>query len=151
VLLHVLDKWCVGCQPDAFVLLQPTSPLRLPGSIDAAISEFKSQKADSLVSVSENHTFFWKNPENPHALYDYQNRPRRQDIQPADRWYRETGSIYITRTVTFRACNNRLGGKIAMYKMHEDESYEIDTEIDFQLLQLLFEQNAERLIQRSQN
>lgn len=142
VLLHVLDQWCVDGQPEAIVLLQPTSPLRLTGSIDAAISEFKLQRADSLLSVCESHAFFWKNPEKPQALYDYQNRPRRQDILPADRWYRETGSIYITRTATFRACKNRLGGKIAMYVMQEEESYEIDTEVDFLLLQMLFDRNT---------
>lgn len=151
VLLHVLDQWCPEGQPEAFVLLQPTSPLRLPGSIDAAISEYKLHEADSLVSVCESHAFFWKNPDKPQALYDYQNRPRRQDILPADRWYRETGSIYLTRTSMFRALNNRLGGKIAVYKMQEDESYEIDTEVDFLLLQILFERNVASGILKNSN
>ena len=142
VLMHVLDQWCVDGQPEAFVLLQPTSPLRLSGSIAAAISEYKLQEADSLVSVCESHAFFWRDHGNLTALYDYQNRPRRQDILPADRWYRENGSIYITRTDTFRACENRLGGNIAMFVMEEIESYEIDTEIDFVLLQALFAAQA---------
>ena len=142
VLLHVLDQWCADGEPEAFVLLQPTSPLRLPGSIDAAITDFKLQNADSLISVCESHAFFWKRPDNPQALYDYHNRPRRQDILAVDRLYRETGSIYITRTGMFRACNNRLGGKIAMYVMQEEESYEIDTEVDFLFLQMLFERNV---------
>lgn len=142
VLLHVLDHWCADGEPESFMLLQPTSPLRLPGSIDAAISEYTTLEVDSLVSVCENHAFFWKNITQPQALYNYKRRPRRQDILPNDKWYRETGSIYITRTALFRANENRLGGKIAMYKMSEDESFEIDTETDFRLLQTLFEINA---------
>jgi len=150
VLLHVLDTWCADGQPEAFVLLQPTSPLRLPGSIDAAIAEYKLQEADSLVSVCESHAFFWRNHGSPVALYDYQNRPRRQDILPADRWYRENGSIYITRTATFHACKNRLGGKIAMYVMQEIESCEIDSETDFIFLQTLFEHNlVSRILESS--
>jgi CMP-N,N'-diacetyllegionaminic acid synthase len=144
VLLHVLEQWCVDCRPEAFVLLQPTSPLRLPGSIDAAIAEYKFKEADSLVSVCESHAFFWQHQSKPIALYDYQNRPRRQDILPADRMYRENGSIYITRTETFLTYKNRLSGKVAMFVMQEVESYEIDTETDFVLLQMLMKNNMAR-------
>jgi N-acylneuraminate cytidylyltransferase len=139
-LLHVLGQMCPSGTPDSFVLLQPTSPLRLPRSLEAAILQFESQGADSLLSVCESHAFFWRNTDNPSALYDYKNRPRRQDISPADRWYRENGSIYISRTKEFLACGNRLSGKIAMYVMQEQESYEIDTETDFVLMQVLFSQ-----------
>ncbi|MEN9965988.1 MAG: hypothetical protein RL416_145 [Pseudomonadota bacterium] len=141
VLAHAIQNWCDVEEDHVVLLLQPTSPLRLPLSIDNAINTFYNQKADSLASVSDNHSFFWKNIETPVALYDYKNRPRRQDILPSDRWYRENGSIYLTKVSVLLAHNNRLGGKIAMHKMHECESWEIDTEIDFHFIEELMAKN----------
>lgn len=135
VLSHAVDWYRKdGYSPDAVVLLQPTSPWRRAGSLAAALARFEAEQADSLLSVCENHHFFWKNPRQPEALYDFRNRPRRQDISAADRWYRENGSIYITRTGLLMQGGNRLGGKIAMHPMQEDESWEIDSLADFDIV-----------------
>ena len=138
VLLHAIAELeRFGYVPDAVVLLQATSPARRAGAIDSAIEQFEREDADSLVSVCENHYFFWKNRQTPEALYDFRNRPRRQDIAEEARWYRENGSIYITRTQVLRAQRNRLAGKITMFLMSEAESWEIDTESDFRVLEAL--------------
>ncbi|PYB77107.1 acylneuraminate cytidylyltransferase family protein [Rhizobium wuzhouense] len=135
VLLHALNHYeAKGQCFEAVILLQPTSPFRKPGAVKAAISTFETEGADSLLSVCENHHFFWRNPAAPEALYDFRDRPRRQDIRSVDRWYRETGSIYITKTDLFRKEKNRLGGKIAMFMMTEEESWEIDSLSDFQIV-----------------
>jgi N-acylneuraminate cytidylyltransferase len=122
---------------DAVVLLQPTSPLRFSGTLAAALTAFESQGAASLLGVCENHHFFWCNPGNPAALYDYRNRPRRQDIQPSDRWYRENGSIYITRAASFRRDSNRICEPIHMHLMREEEGWEIDSLSDFVIVEAL--------------
>lgn len=42
-----------GGEPEALVLLQPTSPLRRPQSVAAALKIFEETSADSVVSVAE--------------------------------------------------------------------------------------------------
>ena len=140
VLLHAVTEWCATDQPEVVILLQPTSPLRLDGTLEAAMTEFERCNADSLLSVCENHSFFWKAKKQPCANYDIYNRPRRQDIQPDDLQYRETGSFYLTRTEILLELGNRLGGKIELFTTPEIESWEIDTEIDFLIVEKLMQE-----------
>jgi CMP-N,N'-diacetyllegionaminic acid synthase len=147
VMAHALDWYAErGASFDSIALLQPTSPLRLAGTIDAAFAEFARAEADSLVGVVASHHFFWRRDGAVEALYDFRNRPRRQDLAPGQRWYRETGSIYISRTDAFRRSGNRLSGSIALFVMDELEGWEIDSEADFAVMDALFTRiaNADR-------
>lgn len=138
VMNYALDWYeRVGRTFDAVVLLQPTSPLRLPGTLAAALDAFERNRVESLLGVCENHHFYWRNRDEPVALYDYRIRPRRQDIQPEDRWYRENGSIYITRIASFRQHANRLSTPIHMHVMQEEEGWEIDSLADFVVVEAL--------------
>ena len=119
--------------PDYVVLLQPTSPIRLSADIDQAIRKIIDDKADSLISVRENSSFFWSK-ENEPLNYDYQKRPRRQDKQ----WELiENGSIYITKREILVNEKNRIGGRILTYLMPEWASFEIDTAFDFDLIEFI--------------
>ena len=82
VMLHALEFYRENKNyiPNAIILLQPTSPIRRPKSITEALNEFERKNLDSLLSVCEDHHFYWKNKESPEALYDFENRPIRQDI-----------------------------------------------------------------------
>jgi CMP-N,N'-diacetyllegionaminic acid synthase len=139
VLLHALD-WLEkndDYRPEAVLLLQPTCPVRKAGTLDRALKLFDDRKADSLVGAREIHPFLWRGIESPEASYDFMNRPRRQEVAETDQLFEETGSIYITRTEFLRRTGNRLGGKIALFRMDGDESWDVDVEADLRVVDAL--------------
>lgn len=136
-LLHALDalRDAEGWQPDLVCFLQCTSPIRAAGDIDGAIACWQREGADALLSVSPSHRFLWQRAADgsAHSLnYDWRARPRRQDMAPQ---YVENGSIYLFRPAALRAGGNRLHGRIALYEMAELAALEIDSLLDFQLVE----------------
>ena len=118
---------------DYLVLLQPTSPLRYPKQIDESIELIIKEKGDSLLSVYKNDSFMWSK-DGKSINYDYRDRPRRQDKE----WeFIENGSVYITKRDILLSEKNRLGGRIIMYEMPKWMSFEIDEEIDFEIIEYL--------------
>ena len=120
--------------------MQVTSPLRPEGSLDKAIRHFQNGKYDSLLSICPTHRFFWrtKDDETTYAEYNYMKRPRRQDIKSTDIRYVENGSIYIFNRALFEKRENRLGGKIGFVIWPEEYSMEIDSLLDFKIIEDIF-------------
>lgn len=132
VVQHAIDyRTAQGREPDAVMLLQATSPIRYPGTLDRAVAQFRDSGVDSLVGVVPQTPFLWTAGNPPQAQYAVDRRPRRQDLAPDDYRYRETGSLYLTRTGIYRQFANRLGGRIGLFVMDEGEGVDIDTELDF--------------------
>lgn len=131
---HVLQN--IKFKPDIVVLLQPTSPLRPLNSLEKAINHFIDNNYDSLLSISPTHNFIWNISNNiAHPRYDYIKRPRRQDLNEKDINYIENGSLYIFKYSNFMKYKNRLGGKIGYIIFEEKYAMEIDTKLDFLILE----------------
>jgi CMP-N,N'-diacetyllegionaminic acid synthase len=138
-LIHTLDQLqeSESYQPDLVVFLQATSPLRRPGDVQNAVDLLVADGADSLFSACLPSGFVWRltdgvvGPLN----YDPTNRPRRQDA--AEEILIENGSIYVFKPSVLRGSGSRLGGKIAVYMMHANDSFEIDEPEDLVLLESL--------------
>ena len=125
-----------GAAPDAVMLLQATSPMRLPGTLSRAVAQLEATGVDSLVGVVPQAPFIWVEgtaDAGPTAAYDVTARPRRQDLTPATLRYRETGSVYLTRTWVYDELDNRIGGRVGLFVMDELEGIDVDTELDLEV------------------
>lgn len=145
-LIHVVDTLENDSRIDIdyIVFLQATSPFRPKGLIDQCFEKLKSQGGDSLVSVCFETIFYWqeKNGEGK-SLHDYKARPMRQDIAEDEKIYRENGSLYIMKRDILMEGKNRLGGKVILYPMEQENAFEIDTDFDFWLLEKIVERKIE--------
>ena len=120
-----------GRRPDAVMLLQATSPVRMPGTLERAVRQFVDSGADSMVGVIPIGPFIWAATEPPTAQYEVMNRPRRQDLTRETYRYRENGSLYITKTEIYEKYHNRLAGRIELFMLDDIEGVDIDVMIDF--------------------
>ena len=133
-----------AARPDQVMFLQATSPLRLPGTLSRCLDEFAVTGADSMVGVVPAEIFMWRRVPRVEALYPVDTRPRRQDLRPEQLRYRETGSLYLTRTEIYERHHNRLGGAIELFVMDPLEGIDIDAEHDFMLAESLWRRMSSR-------
>lgn len=134
VVRHAIDfRTAQGRRPDAVMLLQATSPVRLPGTLERALEQFATTDVDSLVGVVPHTPFFWTLGSPAAPGYDVTSRPRRQDLAPADYRYFENGSLYITRTDVYEHFDNRIGGRTGLFVLDEREAVDIDTLVDLRV------------------
>lgn len=122
-----------GIDFQAVCLLQPTCPFRTTEDINKAISIFKNQSADSLISVREvPHQY------NPHWVFEPTEEgsflkiatgekefiPRRQELPKA---YHRDGSIYMVKTKILLEQQSLYGQKIAFHLSENPIYVNIDT------------------------
>lgn len=136
VLLHFAEN----VDFDILVFLQCTSPLTKPEDIDGAIELFLSKKYDSILSVCGDQGgflcggFTWDEDGNS-VNYDFKNRQLRQNFKK--KLYRENGAIYIMSKKGLIKYKNRLYGKVGLYEMPKNRSFEIDEPEDFEFIEKL--------------
>lgn len=131
-----LEKEC-GKAIDSFVVLQPTSPLRIAEDIDGATELFNKKGADSVISYcQEAHPVSW------HKYLDEEGRfvdiltsniNNRQDNRVS---YYPNGAVYVFRTAMIR---NRkyYTDKSYAYVMPRNRSVDIDFIEDFEYAEFL--------------
>ena len=126
--------------PDIMLLLQPTSPLRKGEHIDEAMNLFFREKPDSVVSLCKvkDSPYLVKKINKDGAVVPFINAGgkyvRRQNFPEL---YRLNGAIYITRVDIIIKENKILGEHTKAYIMKEEDSIDIDTEMDFKLAEMI--------------
>jgi CMP-N,N'-diacetyllegionaminic acid synthase len=113
-------------EPKCIVTLQPTSPCRSKGLIDRALSEYKYEGPGILATgFMSKQTEFGSN-----------NNMRRQDL---DGFFYDDGNVYIHSDKAIRQM--LWSSKEATKFLTSDfENFEIDTELDFLVLETLMKQ-----------
>ncbi len=135
-------------EPDAVVLLQPTSPLRRAADIDRAVAKLESTDADSVVSLCtvEDSPYWMMRLQGDRVLpfvEDGREYTRRQDLPAV---YRKNGAIYVTRTDVIVNQKRFLGEDTRGYIMDSESSIDIDTALDMEFAALLLQKRQnERL------
>jgi CMP-N,N'-diacetyllegionaminic acid synthase len=124
---------------DYLVLLQPTSPLRLAEDIDAAIRLCHERGVSTCVSVSEAG-------KSPYWMYELQTdgslrrilpkltASRRQDLPV---FHALNGAVYVARWEHLASGGDFVTDDTIGYEMPNSRSIDIDTELDFGVLDLL--------------
>ena len=138
VLQHALKQVAAGGAPaDVLVLLQPTSPLRRAGHIDAAVELLEQTGADSVVSVVEvPHPF---NPtsvlrDDHGRLVPFLDGPAPLRRQDKPRVFARNGPAVLAVRAGVVDAGSLYGRDCRPLIMGADESLDIDTPADFDLL-----------------
>ena len=141
VILHTIDELTKQGKVFSHVMLiEPTSPLRETSDIDAAVEELKSKSfAKSIVGISRvesQHPAFCISLTSNHLLRSKNDFKvlRRQEI---DELYFYEGSIYLSEINTYLEKRNFYHEETLGYVMPKYKSFEIDDEIDFDIVEML--------------
>ncbi len=124
------------------VYLQPTSPLRTPASVDAALALLAEKEADALVSVVEAHPSPFKALQidtdgRLEPLYEELPHANRQDLPLT---YFPNGAIYVFR-LSRMVAERRFPTEGAIpFVMSARESMDVDTHFDLTVADLLMQQ-----------
>jgi len=125
------------------VVLQPTSPLRIPGDIEAALALAEEKSADAVISISyaTQHPLWMKTLDNDGRIADYipqRKMPfRRQDLPEV---YSLNGAIYLGRTSRILDTRSWYTGKTYGLVMPAIRSLDVDTLWDLRLADILLKE-----------
>lgn len=125
---------------DVVMLLQPTSPLRTTGDIDASLRWFFARRAKAVVSVCvTEHSPLWCNTlPKDYSMKDFVRR----DVACSNRqklpvFYRLNGAIYAADCQYLKKQKNFFGVGTTAYIMPKERSVDIDSRYDFDVAEFL--------------
>lgn len=131
--------------PDFVMLLQPTSPLRTPEDITAALSVMLEKNADAVISVCEasRHPIKMFKLHNDETLARYVDSdvkyPRRQVLPKV---YEENGAIYLNSRESIMREHTFFPVRTYPYIMPGERSLDIDTPWDIHLAELIMRERT---------
>ncbi len=129
-----------GYRPNLIMLLQPTSPLRIPEDIDSAVELALEKGADAVVSVApvEAHPYWMKRRDGEGRMTDFitlDHIPeRRQDLPEV---YVLNGAIYLARYEVLMEKKTFYTDSTFSLVMPVERSLDIDTPWDLHLADLI--------------
>lgn len=107
---------------DYIVTMQPTSPTLSYHTLDLAIEYTIKNNLDTVISAINAPHLSWREM-NGKKIPNYTERLNRQYLPP---YYIETGAFVVSKATVVNA-QSRIGKKVDLYEVPEDESHDIDT------------------------
>ena len=134
-----------GQATDTLVCLQPTSPLRTAGDIQAAVSKFQDGDFDFLVSVTplDPHDFHWAvvpNGDRYWRMYFGNQYVKERPLLPPV--FRPNGSIKIARLKALAQTGHFFGERMGVIETPAQRSVHVAVEFDLKLCELLLAERA---------
>jgi len=136
VVVHALELEVEkGYRPDAVMILQPTSPLRTPEHLRAAVEMLTHYTSVcSVTPLPPTHNpYYVMRMRDDGCLDDFLGDgvrvTRRQDVPPA---YVRDGTVYLVRTATVLADHSLYGERCRPMVLRSGESISIDDESDWE-------------------
>jgi len=120
---------------DYIFTFQPTSPLLKKSTISRAIKKIADESMDTLISVVDDRHLTWS-VENGKPSANYKKRVNRQNL-PLN--FRETGGIIACSSKKITK-NNRIGSKVVLFEISEEESIDIDNYYNWILAEEIIKQ-----------
>jgi CMP-N-acetylneuraminic acid synthetase len=121
-------------EQDFFLQTHATNPCLQAGTIRRAIELFTADpQHDSLFSVTRLQTRLFDKDFKP-LNHDPYKLLRTQDLAPM---YEENSNLYLFSRSSFQSTGARIGRRPFLFEMGRLEAYDIDTEEDFLLAQIL--------------
>lgn len=130
----------------SLLVLQATSPLRVPGDIESALRLAATGRYDSVVSVFEEAHC---HPAKMYLLKDGSAVPvlpefeasRRQELP---RVFRRNGAIFLITKAYYRASGRLWGGRTGLVEMPQARSIDVDAPADLDAARRLLAETAVR-------
>ncbi|MBR2275749.1 MAG: UDP-2,4-diacetamido-2,4,6-trideoxy-beta-L-altropyranose hydrolase [Lachnospiraceae bacterium] len=117
-----------GSRYDIVITMQATSPTLKPETITSAIKYFEEGGYDTVISAMNKPHLSW-GIRDGQVVKNYEKRLNSQEL-PAN--YIETGGFLITKRECVTA-SGRIGEKVSVFDIPEDEAVDIDTYSDWVL------------------
>ena len=135
--------------PDIVIDLDPTSPLRTLGDIESAITLLTEdlENCDSVITGyrSNKNPYFNMVEINNGGFACLSKAPEGMIAgrQQAPMVFAMNASIYVWKTdVLLNQTTSVVSGRVKLYEMPENRSIDIDSEVDFDFAELLFEKGV---------
>jgi CMP-N,N'-diacetyllegionaminic acid synthase len=135
---------------DVFIDLDCTNPLRDISDISAAIKQFSessTRHVDAVFSVCEARKNPYFNLVEPNLKQALKMSKVTEDTivarQAAPPVFEHVASIYVLAPYYLRRCNHLLEGHAEGYDIGQDKCFDIDSEIDFRIVEMLIREKVE--------
>lgn len=123
----------VNASYDIVITMQPTSPTLKANTLQQAVAYFIESGVDTLISGVNAPHLSWTTDGEGKKIPAYEKRLNRQYL-PAH--FSETGAFVLSK----RECvseSGRIGSKVDIYELSEEECVDIDTASDWQLCEAI--------------